>query len=383
METLMEYSWRLSEASNNFGFNLLSSMVTQKTKNIVFSPISISTTLGLIYHGSRGSTAKELEDILGYKSCNLTRAEVSTAFRYLISHHLITEKPIAYILDMATALFVNKLLKLNSTYIKDAEEIFRAPLETFDLTSRSKTVNRINDWVRNQTRNKIVGIVESLDSSEDLIAVNTLYFKSKWMTYFPEKNTRKQTFYNAGKTPKAVPMMAREDTYLHYEDNEVSIIHLSCWGENISMVILLPHRMDRLPDFEKSLSSQKLNKYLYDITPRMVKLKLPKFNISYSTDVSPIIHEMGATEIFQPTLANLSGIVLDGNVAVGELRHKAMIEVNESGVEASGFTAAFSFKSAPFPDDFPTKFIADHPFLFLIVDERTNLVLLMGRVWNL
>lgn len=91
METLMEYSWRLSEASNKFGFDLLTSMATQKSKNLLFSPISLSTTLGLLYHGSRGNTEK-VKFLLGIKLIALLFAKYEliyinckfTCFLYLL-----------------------------------------------------------------------------------------------------------------------------------------------------------------------------------------------------------------------------------------------------------------------------------------------------------
>ena len=57
--------------------------------------------------------------------------------------------------------------------------------------------------------------------------------------------------------------------------------------------------------------------------------------------------------------------------------HKAFIEVNEEGAEAEAATAVqISLYSMP------ETFVAEHPFLFLIRDNRSKAVLFLGRINN-
>jgi len=90
--------------------------------------------------------------------------------------------------------------------------------------------------------------------------------------------------------------------------------------------------------------------------------------------------ELGVELAFEPERADLTGIadVSPNNLYIGFATHKAFVDVNEEGTEAAAATAiGAETTSAPVN---PLIFRADHPFVFLIQDNETGLVLFMGRV---
>jgi len=80
--------------------------------------------------------------------------------------------------------------------------------------------------------------------------------------------------------------------------------------------------------------------------------------------------------------ADFTGISLRTRLKVSEVIHKAVIEVNEEGTKAAAATAVVinKVKSEPPRPLPPVAFRADHPFLFLIRDDTTGMILFMGRV---
>jgi serpin B len=86
------------------------------------------------------------------------------------------------------------------------------------------------------------------------------------------------------------------------------------------------------------------------------------------------LEKLGVMDVFSPGKADLSGI--SGNfLYVSDAIHKAFIEVTEDGTEAAAATGAgISARSSPMQANF------NRPFVFLIKDEETGLILFQGRV---
>jgi serpin B len=58
-----------------------------------------------------------------------------------------------------------------------------------------------------------------------------------------------------------------------------------------------------------------------------------------------------------------------------------VLEVNEEGSEAAAATAVVMMLTCAMPMP-PESFIADHPFMVFIVDNRAEAILFMGRLIN-
>ena len=94
--------------------------------------------------------------------------------------------------------------------------------------------------------------------------------------------------------------------------------------------------------------------------------------------MSGILKKMGMTDAFTRR-ADFSRIDGTRNLYISEIFHKAFIQVNEKGTQASAGSGAVmglgGISSNPL-------FIADHPFIFFIFDRSSNTILFMGRVTN-
>lgn len=108
---------------------------------------------------------------------------------------------------------------------------------------------------------------------------------------------------------------------------------------------------------------------------------VPHFETKTNIDLKNLLKGMGVQSIFIQYANSLNQIT--DSLYVSEYEQTARIKVNERGTEAAAVThctmAIWGGKS-PVEHNI---FIANHPFIYAIVDEKTGAILFVGRVVNL
>ena len=97
--------------------------------------------------------------------------------------------------------------------------------------------------------------------------------------------------------------------------------------------------------------------------------------------MNEVLKSLGMIEVFDGDYANLYKIEKTSPpLHVSDVLQKAVIEVDETGSEAAAATMAIVRQRRSLKK--PGVFRADRPFLFLLRDLQTGLLLFQGRVTN-
>jgi serpin B len=162
------------------------------------------------------------------------------------------------------------------------------------------------------------------------------------------------------------------------ETDDAQVLSLPYKGEALSMIVVLPRKVDGLPALEAKLDAAALEEWTKSLGERKVSVYLPKFKIESMFSLSGELAALGMKDAFAADRADLSGMDGTRELFVKEVIHKSFVEVNEEGTEAAAATGVVvGVRSLPAP---PPEFRADHPFLFFIRHDATGAILFIGRL---
>ena len=112
------------------------------------------------------------------------------------------------------------------------------------------------------------------------------------------------------------------------------------------MFILLPDKVDGLPELEKRLSAPNLGKWLTGLRPQRVPLSLPRFKLTSKFELGDALKLLGMTLPFDPQQADFSRMSSSERLFISAAIHQAFVDVNEAGTEAAAATA-ISMRARP------------------------------------
>ncbi|KAK3118911.1 hypothetical protein QOZ80_9BG0710500 [Eleusine coracana subsp. coracana] len=228
--------------------------------------------------------------------------------------------------------------ELTDAFREVAVKSYKSKARTVSFSKEpEKAVKMINEWVKKATDNLIDTIItrDDITALTDLVLANAVYFKGEWLA-------------------------------------------------------VMKNMVDAVTAAPASLYG-----ILAEVKERYVKLILPNFKIAFNWGhLGDALNQLGLTLPFSPETADLSGICeeeeervddSDGTgsrrrpVFVGKLAHKAVVEVNELGTEAAAVISCVLYGCCMPPPD-RVEFVADHPFSFFIMEERSGVIVFAGHV---
>ena len=157
-------------------------------------------------------------------------------------------------------------------------------------------------------------------------------------------------------------------------------------GKRLSMIFLLPNdKHSSLADLEDAMSKvTDLNSIFHKFhkfgRKSKVEVTLPRFKLESELDLNEPLNKLGMTDMFDEFKADFSGMTggTKNRLFVSIVKQKAFVEVNEEGTEAAAATAAVMMGRSRQPE--PEQFTCDRPFMFLIRDNLTGMILFSGHV---
>ena len=363
--------------------------------NLFFSPYSISTAMAMTYAGAKGQTERQMAtalclptsadvlEAMGLAGAPMTPEQFAQAFGAVIKDLNAQGQAGPYELKVANALWGQAGYAFLPTFTELVETEYGGRLREMDFVEAAEQARQtINAWVARQTNDKIKNLITPgiLNPLTRLVLTNAIYFKGSWATEFKKDYTRPEPFTRLDGSTVQAPMMNQRETFRYAETATLQVLELPYVDEALSMVIVLPKAVDGIAQIEEDLTAANLTTWLDAMSRREVVVAIPKFKLTGKFDLNRVLTALGMGEAFSQA-ADFSGMTGRRDLFISAVIHQAYVNVNEEGTEAAAATGVVMKLTSAIPDR-PTVFRADHPFVFMIRDNKSGSILFLGRVMD-
>ncbi|KTG06218.1 hypothetical protein cypCar_00005766 [Cyprinus carpio] len=367
----------LIKMNNDFAFHLYKRLVEMpdyQSKNIFFSPLSVSMALSELCLGAGGETKEQLLSGIGQNSSIFSTEEMHQMFHSLLEE---IDKRTGVDINVGSALYVSDKSKPLPKFLENMKEFYHSDGFTVDFSVK-ETMDQINTYVKEKTHGKIDRVVDSLNPNTVMFLLTYIYFKGKWDLPFNPKKTLEDKFHVDNETTVPVQMMHQEERLKFYYDAELSTKVLCLdYDDSFSMFLAVPdkNKDQTIQDLEKAISGQHIAKWKGAVWKRKLDIYVPKLSLKTDYTLNDILEGMGITDMFTHK-ANFSGIS-EENFYVSKVLHKATLDVDEEGTTAAAVTT-IEIKLAMLP----VILRFDRPFMIFIIDQKNDHILFLGKVVN-
>ncbi|SKC68743.1 serpin family protein [Maledivibacter halophilus] len=362
---------KVTDGNLDFAFNLFKELYKEQEQkeNIVISPMSISTALSMTYNGAKGTTREGMDKTLSYNG--IKKDALNESYKNLLNYFQSTE---GVELNIANSIWIREGVTVKDDFITTNRDNYFAKIENLDFSQEDAT-NIINNWISQSTKGKINKMLESpISNNVMMYLINAVYFKGQWYDKFDKNRTYEDVFYNNSNNTSKVLMMSKTSDIQYASTGNYKAIKLPYKDTSKSMYLLLPNENVTMDEFINNLNKDTWHEMKESLQEtKDVYVKIPRFKVEYGIkDLKNVLRQLGMEEAFSES-ADFSGI--KEGIFINKVLHKAVIEVNEEGSEASGVTVVEMTESAQIE---PDEFIANRPFIYAIEDDKTYTLLFMG-----
>jgi len=362
---------------NEFSFDLLKKTIANTTeRNVFISPLSISIALGMVRNGAEGVTKTEMNSTL--KMNGLTDTEINEYYR-LMQTTLPALDPKTK-LSIANSIWIRESndFQVKPPFLKTNSDYFNTYVKMMDF-NQAWAVDTINGWANRKTNGLIPKVINGIDPTTMMLLMNAIYFKGTWVTQFDKKATTESNFTNEDGQFLKVNMMIVTDTFAYAEDAKAQYMDMPYGNKAFSMTVILPKQGKTTTEILNTMTAASFTSVVDKLEKLKVHVYFPRFKVKQTFLLNKMLQDMGMKKAFQEN-AELDGIAALKPLFVSFVKHDTYVEVTEEGTEAAAVTTVGVGTTSA--DPLERYFIADRPFLFVIREKSTGIILFIGKMGN-
>lgn len=351
------------------------------TKNLFFSPYSISVALAMTYAGAEADTEREIAETMHF---GLPEPSLHVAFNATTRALEERSEELApdsegdgFELRIINQAFGQTGYPFLESYLDVLAVNYGSGLFGVNFADSENVRQLINGWVADQTEQRIEDLLPpgALTSDSRLVLTNAIYFKASWLSEFAPEDTEDEEFETPS-GPVTVPMMHQSLRAQYGEGNNYQALALPYVSPAVQMVFILPEA-GAFTEITSSLDDALFQQVLSSMSQHDTTVALPRFEFESENPLKQRLGSLGMPLAFTAD-ADFTGLA--GGIEplwIDEVYHKAFVALDETGTEAAAATAVVITTESAVP---VAEISFDRPFIFGIYDEPTGQLLFLGQV---
>jgi len=362
----------LADPLGRFGLDLLAREAKSADGNVVLSPASIHAALAMTLNGASGETATEMRRAMAIDSLDAQQTNQAWADVIASAHSAQGAQ-----IRIADSLWVRQGITPLPQFGDVNFDYFAAGSDTMSEDPREAAV-QIDRWVEERTGGRIKDLLSEVPPIDKLVLVNAIYVKAAW-DHFETAATQDEPFTLTDGEKVDVPMMHGDaDAATVTDEYDAALLDtngpVGLWvivpkGSQTPESVIAVLQKRGLGSLEKSADDS-----------ATVHLAMPRFRLEYTArGIVDDLKDMGMQRAFSVDQADFSRMAEVKPLWIDDIAHKAILNVDEGGLEAAAATAVvMAAGAAP-----PTKAIevrADRPFVCVLTQTNTDVPLFMAIV---
>ncbi|XP_072515194.1 serpin H1a [Salminus brasiliensis] len=373
-KALSSHATVLVDSSTNLAFDLYHNMAKEKDmENILISPVVVASSLGLVALGGKSNTASQVKTVLSGNKVKDENLHSSLA-ELLTEVSNSTARNVTW--KISNRLYGPSSVNFADNFVKNSKKHYKYEHQKINFRDKRSAVKAINDWASKSTNGKLPEITKDVEKTDGAMIINAMFYKPHWDEQFHHKMVDNRGFLVHRSFTVSVPMMHRTGIYGFFEDttNSLFVLEMPLAHKMSSVVFIMTYHVEPLERVEKLLTRKQVETWLSKLEQKAVAVSLPKVSMEVSHNLQKHLGQLGLTEAVDKAKADLSNISGKKDLYLSNVFHASALEWDTEGNPPDlSIFGSDKLKN-------PKLFYADHPFIFLVKDNKTNSILYIGRL---
>ncbi len=284
-------------SDTGFGIGLLgASCRSSGTGNVVLSPVSVASSLGLALLGARGATATAMEKAMDLPAASAARLAAGLGVRSALLGSL---RGPGVTFTQGNRIWADRSLRTRPAYVSALKSAYQAAMAHVPLmTAPEQARHTINATISKETRGQIPDLLApgSLNGSTGWVLTNALYLKAAWAHPFDHGRTSKGPFSTGN--GQVTASYLNGDGFKTASYAGFTAVSLPYKGGRLRMIALLPASNSGCelpaPGQLRTLESKVATSH------RTAGIALPKVKLAWSGSLRQPLTSLGMGSAFTP-----------------------------------------------------------------------------------